>query len=263
MIPRLHLVELEDESWFPTRIRDYATDYLRFVEAKLAMHRPIAEILAGALEATRADRIVDLCSGGAGPIPALAADLAEDGLPVRFTLTDRYPNLAAFEAVARDSQGTIEFVGEPVDARSVPRHLAGFRTLFNAFHHFRPADAEAILRDAAEAGQPIAVIDTADRRPASILGIMLLTPIMVQLTAPMIRPFSWGRLFWTYFVPLVGLTCWWDGIVSQLRAYTPAEMERLAAGAQAAGYEWQVGQKSFGPGPGRLTYVLGRRKGEA
>ena len=31
-----------------------------------------------------------------------------------------------------------------------------------------------------------------------------------------------GRMLWTYPVPLVPLTCWWDGIVSQLRAYTPA-----------------------------------------
>ncbi len=142
--------------------------------------------------------------------------------------------------------------------RAVPQGLPGFRTLFNAFHHFRPADAEAILRDAAAAGQPIAVIDTADRRAASLLGIMFLTPILVQFTAPLIRPFRWGRLFWTYFIPLVGLTCWWDGIVSQLRAYNTTEMARMSKAAETPGYTWQVGQKEIPRTPGRLTYVLGQ-----
>ena len=31
MLPRLHLFELEDQSWFPTTIRDLATDYIRFL----------------------------------------------------------------------------------------------------------------------------------------------------------------------------------------------------------------------------------------
>ncbi|MGE5602930.1 MAG: hypothetical protein ACM30E_07750, partial [Nitrososphaerales archaeon] len=209
MIPRLHLVELEDQSWFPARIRDYATDYLRFVEAQMALHRPIAAILAGALRATQAGCIVDLCSGGAGPIPALVQDLANAGLPVRFVLTDRYPNLAAFKGAAQASGGLIEYVAEPVDARRVPPDLGGFRTLFNSLHHFRPEDASAIIRDAAEAGQPIAIIDTANRSPENIVGLFLFTPLMVLLATPLIRPFRWGRLFWTYLVPLVPLTCWW------------------------------------------------------
>jgi hypothetical protein len=256
-IPRLHLFELEDQPWFPAAVRDLATDYLHFIEAKFELHRPVVALLAEALRATKAAHVVDLCSGGAGPIPALQKALAAEGLDVRFTLTDRFPNIPSFEETSAASEGRMAFVAEPVDARTVPKDLTGFRTLFNAFHHFRPADAVAVLRDAAEAGQPIGVFEISDRRLSTLLPLLLLTPLMVALSTPFIRPFRWHRLLWTYLVPLVPLTCWWDGIVSQLRAYTVAELERLAAEVGVTGYTWRAGQVPIGSVPGRLTYLIG------
>ncbi len=67
--------------------------------------------------------------------------LRAEGLFVRVTLTDKFPNLEAFERARSQSGNMIEFVTEPVDARAVPRELKGFRTIFNSFHHFRPPDA--------------------------------------------------------------------------------------------------------------------------
>jgi hypothetical protein len=256
-IPRLHLFELEDQPWFPAAVRDLATDYLHFIETKFALHRPAVGLLAEALRATGADHVIDLCSGGGGPIPALQKALAAEGLAVRFTLTDRFPNVPAFERAAAASDGTIAFVAEPVDARSVPEELVGFRTLFNAFHHFRPADALAVLRDAARAGQPIGVFEIPDRRLGTLVPLVLLTPLLVAVSTPFIRPFCWRRLLWTYLVPLVPLTCWWDGAVSQLRAYKPLELERLAAEVEVDGYTWRAGRVPIGSAPGRLTYLLG------
>jgi hypothetical protein len=51
------------------------------------------------------------------------------------------------------------------------------------------------------------------------------------------------------------LTCLWDGIVSQLRAYTPAELGRMCQGS--APMTWEVGQIPVAKGRGRLTYVIG------
>ena len=161
MIPRLHLFEWEDQPWFPTLIRDLATDYLHFVEAKFALHRPVVALLAEALRTTGLNRVVDLCAGGGGPIPALQRELTEHGDPTHFVLTDRYPNLAAFEQVAAKSNGHITYISDPVDARAVPQNITGFRTLFNAFHHFHPDDAVKVLRDAGSAGQPIGILESA------------------------------------------------------------------------------------------------------
>ena len=252
---RLHLFELEDQPWFPTEVRDLATDYLHFIETRFALHRSIVPVLADALRATGASRLIDLCSGGAGPIPLLLEDLAAEGIRVTATLTDRFPNVAALEQAAAVSQGQITFVTEPVDARSVPANLTGFRTIFNGFHHFRPSDATAVLRNAADARQPIGIFEISQRTFRTILPL-LLTPLFVLAVTPVIRPFRWKRLLWTYLLPLVPLTCLWDGIVSQLRAYTPAELEELGASAHS-GTCWRAGRVPIGSTPGSATYLVG------
>jgi hypothetical protein len=85
--------------------------------------------------------------------------------------------------------------------------------------------------------------------------LVLLTPLFVWLVTPFMRPFAWRRLLWTYLVPLVPLTCLWDGIVSQLRAYSAPELRALCAGS--APMRWEAGQVPIAKGRGRLTYLIG------
>lgn len=252
---RRQLFELEDQPWFPAVLRDLSTDYLHFVQAAIGLHRPMVPIVADALRSAGTTRIVDLCSGGAGPLPLLVRDLSRQGLAVTATLTDLFPNITAFERTAAEADGAIGFSQQPVDARAVPRHLTGLRTMFNAFHHFTPADASAILRDAAMSHQPIAIFEVSQRSVRTLLSIFL-TPLLVWATTPFMRPFRWERLLLTYPLPLVPLTCLWDGFVSQLRAYTPTELVRL--GEAAGALEWRAGYLPFPRGPGRLTYLVGR-----
>src|SRR2546427_8764913 len=126
-IARLHLFELEDQPWFPAVVRDLATGYLHFIETTFALHRPAVSLLAETLRAAKSEQVIDLCSGGGGPILRLQEALAAEGIEVRFTLTDRFPNLEAFQQTAAQSHGKIGFVLEPVDARSVPARLKGVR----------------------------------------------------------------------------------------------------------------------------------------
>jgi hypothetical protein len=251
---RLHLFELEDQAWFPATIRDLATDYLHFMQNTWALHRSMVPFMEAALREGRTTHIVDLCSGGSGPIPAIVRDLREKGTTVTATLTDLYPNVPALEHIAAGSGGAIDFLAQPVDARAVPRELRGLRTLCNGFHHFRPADARAILRDAAAAEQPIAIFEMS-RRSIGMLLVVPLVPLFVLFLTPFVRPFTWKRLFWTYVIPLVPLTCLWDGIVSQLRAYTVPELREMAAAAGSM--TWRADDPRFGGRRARLTYLLG------
>ncbi|MBL8995695.1 MAG: hypothetical protein KJZ74_11985 [Gemmatimonadales bacterium] len=254
-LPRLQLVELEDLPWFPRLFRDLATDYLEFVGTRIAMDREIAPILREALERAGATRVVDLCSGGGGPVRALRRRLAEEGLAIEVMLTDRFPNLAAFRRLALAEPGLVA-VEEAVDARSVPPSLTGFRTLFNAFHHFGPADARGILRDAVRAGEGIAVFELSERSLRMLIPV-LLTPVLVWGATPWIRPFRWRRLLWTYPIPVVPLLCLWDGVVSQFRSYRPAELRELSAGLDDGGYRWQVGTVPVVGAPARITFLTG------
>ena len=250
---RLHLFELEDQPWFPAAIRDLATDYLQFIQARFRIDRAMTPLVARVLESTGTRRIIDLCSGGSGPLLLLVGDLADQGIDVKATLTDLFPNVAAFSEIAAASKGRIDFEREPVDARNVPARLAGLRTIFNGFHHLAPVDARAVLHAAAAARQPIAIFELSERSVRTLP--VLLTPLMVWLSTPFMRPFTWPRLFWTYVLPMVPLTCLWDGIVSQLRAYTVPELEAMSQGS--APMRWDIGQVPIAKGRGRLTYLLG------
>ncbi len=250
---RLHLFELEDQSWCPRTVRDLATDYLQFAQVRFRIDRAMTPLVRRALDHSGATEIVDLCSGGSGPLLGLVEDLAADGRPVHATLTDLFPNAPAFAKIAAASGGRIGYEREPVDARRVPARLGGLRTIFNGFHHLAPADARAVLHAAAAARQPIAIFEVSERSLRTLP--VLLTPLFVWLATPFIRPFTWQRFLWTYLVPLVPLTCLWDGVVSQLRAYTVPELEELCRGS--APMQWEAGQLPIAKGRGRLTYLIG------
>ena len=255
--PRLHLFELEDQTWLPTIVRDQATNYLRFIQAAFRLHRPIVPVLAEALRATGSQQIVDLCSGGGGPILEIHRALSAAGLETRIILTDRFPNLRAFQQIEGVSSGQISFVRESVDARSVPATLIGLRTIFNSFHHFDETDAKNILGDAVKAKQPVAIFEYPERTVLIVLLTAILTPLMIIIATPFIRPFRWSRLFLTYVLPFVPLTCWWDGIISQIRAYTVAELQSLAVDAGCSSYDWRAGRIPLANSLGHLTYLLG------
>ena len=256
-LPRLQLFEFEDLPWFPSAIRDFATDYLHFIEGRFALHRPVIALLRRALEESALAHVVDLCSGGGGPVLALYEDLLADGLAVKFTLTDKYPNLSAFRRLAGLHPSGIDYVADSVDATKVPRELLGFRTMFNSFHHFGPAAGRDILQCAVEARQPIGIFEIPERSLATIIPL-LFTPLFVAVATPFIRPFHWRRLLWTYALPLVPLTCWWDGLVSQFRAYTVSELNRLTRGLDS--YDWQADRIPLGTTHGHVTCLVGIRK---
>jgi hypothetical protein len=257
-LPRFQLFELEDLPWFPSAIRDLATDYLHFIERRFDLHKPVVTLLRRALEQSTLARVVDLCSGGGGPVLALYEDLLAEGVAVQFTLTDKYPNLTAFRRLAELHPSGIAYVADSVDAAKVPRELMGLRTMFNSFHHFGPAAGRDVLKCAVEAQQPIGIFEIPERSLATMIPL-LFTPLFVAVATPFIRPFQWRRLLWTYLLPLVPLTCWWDGLVSQFRAYTVSELNGLTRGLGA--YEWEADRIPIGATPGHLTYLLGIPKG--
>lgn len=254
---RLHLFEIEDQPWCPAWLRDAGTGYLRVAMERTGQLAAIAPLFTEALQKSGETRIVDLCSGGGGSIPGLVEHLRKQGSDVSATLTDLFPNRPALEAVKAESAGAIDFEPEPVDARAVPARLTGLRTLFNAFHHFRPADARAILARAAADRRPIAVFEVVERRPVMLLG-MLFSPLAALAMMPLVKPRRPLALFFTYVVPLVPLFIMFDGVVSCLRIYSVRELKALVADIPAPDWEWEIRSQPLGVGPANATILLGR-----
>ncbi len=257
LLPRLQLVELEDQPWWPQLLRDAMTDYLQALIAWFDPYRPTPALLRDALRRTQVTEIVDLGSGGGGPWIELSARLTELGVDLSaVTLTDAFPNTTAFAHVERRTGGRVRGLRSPVDATAVPEALSGFRTMFTAFHHFPPARAEAILADAVRHRRGIAVFEMTTRSVTFLLGMPLLA-LLLLVCSPWIRPFRWSRLFWTYLVPVLPLATLVDAVVSSLRSYTPGELRALAARLGPVGYRWETGLICRPLAAAPVTYLIG------
>lgn len=260
---RRHLFEWEDQPWLPRVFRDYLTDHLCYAlgsHQAVALHRAIAEILKPAMERLGTRDIVDLCSGGGGPLLAVQQYLASAmGFDTTVTLTDLYPNVAAFARAQQSSNGRVRACFEPVSAFNVPAHFLGLRTLFTSFHHFRPDAARRVLSDAADKRSGIAILEPFERsvRMAAVLA----TAAVVRgfLLTPRLRPMTVGRFALTYLVPLAPAVVAWDGIVSSLRSYSVSELRELAVSATGDRFSWDAGKipVSVPGGSISLTYLVG------
>lgn len=254
---RLHLFEFQDLPWLPASVRDMITDLLGMTIEVGALYQPVLGRLAAALQTTGDRVLLDLCSGGGGPLPGLRRSLAQQhGLEAEVCLSDAYPNLRAFEHIAAREGTGLRFVPTPIDAAQVPPELPGFRTLFSCLHHFQPEQVLAILRDAWARGRGIGVFEISER---SVLGVTqaLLGPIAAWLLTPFVRPWRWSRLALTYALPIVPPLFVWDGVVSSLRTYTPNELQAMTHALQRDDYRWEIGQVRHPVLPSRVTYLLG------
>jgi hypothetical protein len=252
----LHLIEIHDQDWCPRAVRNALTDYLQFTIAATKPYAAMVPILATALQRTGAQQVLDLCSGAAGPWLWLHPVLAERGVNVSVWLTDKFPNMEAFGRSSRLTDQAITYHPQPVDATRVPDELAGFRTMFTAFHHFRPEPACAVLADAVRQRQGIAVFE-ATQRSALALVLTLLVPLMVLFMTPFIRPFHWSRLLWTYLIPLLPIVTLFDGLVSCLRTYSVQELRDLTARLDTTDYHWEIGTVKGKRTPIPITYLIG------
>ena len=272
---RVQFIELHDQAWCPSSLRDYVTDALQFGFNILKSYAPIAPLLQSALDSTGSISIVDMCSGGGGPwfdlsrrlqcgTPGSGALSGRDGAEPRHHtggsaglqvwLTDKYPNLKAFQNARAASGNRIAFFPESVDATKVPRELKGLRTMFTSFHHFSPEDARAILQDAVDAGESIAIFEI-PRRAWSTISLTFAFVFLLFLGTPWVRPFRWSRLLWTFPVPILPLVLLFDGVVSCLRTYRPRELREILEKLTANQYRWEMGEYASGKVP--ITYLIG------
>ena len=255
---RRHVFEIEDQPWLPQAIRDGVTGYLNFIgNLDARPYQGFCDALAAGLRATGEREILDLCSGSAGPLPTLIAELDRRDVAVRVRLSDLFPNTEAMTAAANAVPGRISHATQPVDATAVPAELAGFRLLCNAFHHFRPDMARAILADAVAQRRGIAVFEGVGRYPASILTCAV-TSVGVLATSLFMRPRRLSRLALTWLVPAIPFVATWDGVVSCLRVYSPDELRELLASVPGADdYQWQIEAEQVGRSPIRVTWLVG------
>jgi hypothetical protein len=249
--------EIHDQAWFPQFLREEFVDGLQMILDASNTYQPIAKLLRKRLEECGAERVLDLCSGAGGPWPSLVRHFEIDGAKApEVVLTDKYPSTRRFHDFESSAANRIHFLRQPVDATRIPEHLHGFRTLFSSFHHLNPDEARGLLQDCVIRRQGIAIFEAPARRALTLLSLSLI-PIAAWLLVPFRRPFRWSRLLWTYLIPVIPFVLFFDGLISCLRAYSPAELQEMTRGLATSGYRWEIGEKSGEMLPVKITYLVG------
>ncbi|KAF3932570.1 hypothetical protein ABW20_dc0105607 [Dactylellina cionopaga] len=204
--PRLHLFEIDDQTWFPQYLREKIQACLAFCwsvscpdfrngpSASSALAKVLRRELGSSLSSYT---FIDFCAGAGGPTPIvekhLNGQLIKDGLePVNFVLTDLYPNPEAWKRI-QDRSPAFRWVAQPVDAGKAPKKeiLLGdneeskekkvFRMFNLAFHHFDDDGAKRILKDAVTGSDAIGIFEIQSRTPAGFLQVTLIGPLLAFL----------------------------------------------------------------------------------
>ena len=257
MSTRIAAPELEDFDWFPATLRDAMTGWLRVVSEVACASSSAAPPVLEAMDSIGTNRIVDLCSGGGGPVIELVKHLGEHyGRDVTAVLTDKFPNEAAFAAAERELPSRLSSRRASTDATDVPSDLVGVRTIFNAFHHLPPPVAKAVLADAAKSRQPILTFEFVERSPQG-LAMMAGVPLAVYGLMPFVKSASPIAIQLTYALPIVPMVSLWDGVASCLRSYSVAELEAMVADLQRPDYRFRVERRRVPARPLYVTSVVG------
>ena len=166
LFPRMHLAEIEDQSWCPHWLREHSHKALArtwriSVSDQGSPAVQACKILVNQLggpKNTTKYTFVDACSGAGGPTPLIEKRMNEQlhssGLnSVRFVLTDLWPDIKAWKAITSRSEN-ISYIEEPINALKGVR-LTGAEgkecRMFNlSFHHFDDVAAEKVLAGAVE-----------------------------------------------------------------------------------------------------------------
>lgn len=255
---RIHLFELEDQSWFPSQLRSLITDLLQYQLTAFNVYQPAIPKIQEVMQKTNCNQIIDLGSGSSGSVLQIQEMLeSEKKISISVTLTDKYPNIERFERIRELSNNRINYISDPIDATSVPPEYEGLRSLFTSFHHFPPEAAKKILQDAVDKEAPIGIFEFTERTISNVIKIILFAPLIVFLQTPFIRPFKWSRLFWTYVIPIAPLAYCWDALVSHLRTYSPEELQQLISEINSENYNWEFGKLKSEESSFNITYLIG------
>jgi hypothetical protein len=260
IMKRIHLFEFEDFQWFPNFLRMCMTNYILTMHRLLGSAEDLAKLLSPILRKTKKTNIIDLCSGAGGPMAEVKQLLEKkhDFSGLSLTLTDLYPNTEAANNINAQSDASIRYLTESVDATNLQNKNEGLRTMICSMHHMRPDTAKSILKAAKEDQQPICIFEISDNSMPFILWWLAIPTsfLMVFFITPFVRPLTFKQIIFTYLIPLIPIFIAWDGAVSNARTYTLEDWDEILADLQSDDYTWEKG--TIKGKAGNKMYLIGQ-----
>ena len=259
-LKRIHLFEIEDQSWFPNWLRDCMTKSLNVMHDLVEINKDLPELIAKVLKETNTTSIIDLCSGGGGPmVEAVNILKSKYGLKnIKLKMTDLYPHKAFAQYINSQNDDSSTYSTQSTNAINIPASEKGLRTMICSFHHMKPPIAKQILKNALDSRQPILLYEISDNSSPVFLTLitMPITFIVCLFITLKVRPMTWQQIVFTYFIPIIPLCFAWDGAVSNVRTYTLKDLNYLLKELQSDSYQWETGTIK-GKFSGKL-YLIGK-----
>jgi len=254
ILKRFRLFEWHEQTWVPRLLRNAITDYLSVFLGYYKIYIPVVPILADMLKKTGCNKVFDFCSGSGGPLLDIQKKLEEEyGLSITVELSDKFPQ---GKYSITQTNAVIQYHASSVDVLTFAKPTQAVRTLFTAYHHFRPQAAREILAKAMAQREAIAIFEFS-RNHWQHYMLDAFAPFSVLLLNHKIRKKGFWYKFWVYVIPIVPLFTWWDAVVSNLRVYSPAQLKKLIEDMEGGDYRWEIGTMPAGLRFYRLTYLLG------
>lgn len=261
VLPRLQLFEIHDLHWVPAAISQSMVEVL----GNLMKWGRIVDAFVPALEAfvARAGsaELLELCSGS-GQCARLLLDRLKEGTGAvpRIVLTDLRPHPRLWGALCASRRNEMTFIPRSVDATRVREEIGCGRPrlMVNAFHHFAPRLARAVLVDAHRNSDGIFIAENFGRNPLATLPCGFYGIPAAFANPVLTSEWRLAKALLTYVLPLIPLAVVWDGLVSSLRVYSREELLEMTRDLRD--FEWHYGSFRYAPlGRGRYFYGVRTR----
>jgi hypothetical protein len=262
---RVHGFEFNDQEWLPQFMTSWMTSVLHVCHRTTGDGYVWASKVMGLLDRSGEDRILDLCSGGGGPVLDLVRVLeGEHNRQIHLTLSDLIPNQRTAEAINGQGPNRV-YITHSVNATDVPADWPGVRTVFSGLHHMKPEIAFGFLKNAFDRRKYIFIGETTKRTLPTVVKYAKAAKHFFAATND-INP-TRAQSFLTFRLPILPAMLGWDNVMSCLRTYSAEELRGFTDRLSAPDYEWEIGELynpvMETPYPYIMGYPIGARRSGA
>ena len=223
---RINLFEFGDQSWLSGWLRDAYLDCLNLGLKSGGQFNQLHRAYANWSAVQPGASVLDLGSGGAGPIATMVRRAKRESIPLpKIILSDLHPSPEHYQVLQSElGAEQIGYMAEPVSALAVGPGAPRLRSMCSTLHHFAPTQVQALILDAIHHADGLFIVEPLQRNLRHFLMVLLSGPLPYLLAPFFARTWSWRKFFFTTILPIAPLMVAFDGCVSVLRTYKPEEL---------------------------------------
>lgn len=238
----MHMFEFMDQDWVPGGIRATMRDILECGNSwpfRRYNDWVVGEIIRVAKE-RGTNTVIELGAGTAPLTRHLLQRPEADHLAL--VVCDSNPDAEGYRELENLSKGRVEPIYSPVDF-SQPRQwpMGALLVLSATLHHVPAAERSQVLKVMRANGNPVLVFEPLRHSLWSMLFVGLsLVPALLTPLRFLGRAGRMRRFVWCWLLPVAPIMFWWDGLVSCIRQWTPADWERGLTGKKEQRPAWSI-----------------------